>query len=458
MQYSKHDDYEVGINIVDVATYIAYHWRKILITAFICAAVFCVYRSIMIIIPDKNNGISEVQRIERDYELATRDYFRDISASEDTIRVGRARIDEINRYLDKSVLMKIDWLNEWSGTKRYQVKLADAVLNTAILSETYNPMQYVQSAYSVRFKVNLVESEMQELLGVSERQFIDEVVGLRLDVNAGTMTIWACGASEDYVKKAINYFSDRLEKSYTEVLSIVEHSLVPSETETIYLYNKELYDKRAALEKEIKAIESMIIETETGINNNLDEGKPKPDGKGRVGFAIIGFFAGAFIVCGRYVFKYFIGGRLHSADEISLRYNLPIYGEIIKSLAKTPGKGIDGIIDRIRLKKAIPEETVYDSIAILIKESAYKNLLLAGTIAQDALNQVAEQLKKRLDSDLQLFVRAEILYDPDAITEAKRVQAVVLVEKKELSETADIERMAELLSISGANVVGAVVL
>lgn len=457
MQYNKYD-YEAEIDIVDIATYIAYHWRKILIMAFICAVVFFVCRFIIIIIPDKDSGISEVQRIERDYELVLQEYHDNISAIESTKIVNKARLDDINRYIDKSVLMKIDWLNEWTGTKRYQVQLAEAVLNTAMTTETYNPMQYVQNAYLVRFKENLDESEMQALFGVSELQFINEVVGLTLNVSAGTMTIWARGASENYVTRVIDYFASRLEKSYAEVLKIVEHSLVPYEKETICRYNKELYDKRASYEKEIIDIGLTDVETERKINYLRDNGEPEPEGKGRVKFAVIGFFVGVFIACGRYAFKYIAGGKLHNADEISLRYGLPIYGEIMKSFAKIQGKGIDGIIDRIRLRKAIPDEIVYDSIAMLIKESSYNNILLTGTISNGVLNQFVELLKKKLNSEQKLYVRADILNDPSAITEAKRMQAVIIVEKKEMSKKADIERMAEMLSISGAEVIGAVVL
>lgn len=458
MQYRKYDNYEAEIDIVDIATFIAYYWRRILITAFICATVFFVCRFIIIIIPDKDSGISEVQRIERDYEIALREYYGSIAASEASITVNKAKLDDINRYVDRSVLLKIDWLNDWTASKRYQVQLADSVLNTAMLTEAYKPMQYVQSAYSVRFKENLDSAEMQALLGTSENRFINEVVGLSLDINAGTMTIWARGASEDYVKRAIDYFSARLEKSYTEVHEIVEHSLMPSNIETTCRYNKELYDKRANIEKDIKDIGSTIIETEKGINRLRDDGEPEPDGKGRVKFAIIGFFVGVFIACGRYAFKYIAGGRLHNASEISMRYSLPIFGEMTKSLAKTPGKGIDGFIDRIRFRKAISEEAVYDSIAVYIRESTYKNILLASTISKDVLNQTAEQLKKRIDPGLQLSIQADILNDLSSIAEAKRMQAVILVEKKETSKTSDIDRMAEMLSISGAEVIGAVVL
>ena len=458
MKYRKNDNYEAEIDIVDIITFIAYHWRRILIMAFIWAVIFFVGRFIIILIPDKDSGISEVQRIERDYELALREYYGSIAASEATITVNKAKLEDINRYVDGSVLLKIDWLNDWSGTKRYQVKLADAVLNTAMTTETYNPMQYIQSAYSVRFKANLDDAEMRSLLGTSDRRFINEVVGLNLDVNAGTMTIWARGASEDYVTRAIDYFSARLEKSYAEVINIVEHSLMPSDIETNCRYNKELYDKRANIEKDIKDTRVTLIEAEKGINKLHDDGEPEPDGKGRVKFAVIGFFVGVFIACGRYAFKYIAGGKLHSADEISQRYSLPIFGEMTKSLAKTPGKGIDGFIDRIRFRKAIPEEAVYDSIAVYIRESTYKNILLASTISKDVLNQIAEQLKKRLDSGMQLSIRADILNDLSAISEAKRMQAVVLVEKKETSKTTEIDRMAELFSISGAEVIGAVVL
>ncbi len=195
------------------------------------------------------------------------------------------------------------------------------------------------------------------------------------------------------------------------------------------------------------------------INYYHDEGEPEPDGKGRIKFAIIGFFVGAFIVCGRFAYKYIAEGKLHSGDEISLRYNLPIYGEMMKkSLAKTPGKGIDGIIDKIRLKRTIPEETVYDSISVLIRETAFDNILLVGTISKAVLNQTAEQIKKRLDSEYKLSVQGDILNYPSAIAETKRVQAVILVEKKELSKITDIERMSEILSISNAPVIGAVIL
>ena len=55
-------------------------------------------------------------------------------------------------------------------------------------------------------------------------------------------------------------------------------------------------------------------------------------------------------------------------------------------------------------------------------------------------------------------MQADILRNSDAIADAGKADAVVIVEKKHISRMKDIGRMAEILEISKAKVIGSIIL
>ena len=83
--------------------------------------------------------------------------------------------------------------------------------------------------------------------------------------------------------------------------------------------------------------------------------------------------------------------------------------------------------------------------------------MLASSLKENKFGQVKEALAIRLQNK-EIMAKGSFLTDSEAITEAAKADAVILVEEKNVSKNKDIERMAETLSISKANVIGAVVL
>ncbi len=174
---------------------------------------------------------------------------------------------------------------------------------------------------------------------------------------------------------------------------------------------------------------------------------------------MIGFLVGIFLMICIYVLNYMIRGTLTEGRVLSKQYNLPLYGEIIKSASIHKDKGLDKIISRWELgKNAVEEKTVYRNVSALIAEQqTVDSILLVSTLSENSIRPVKESLDSHLQ-DKKIEVKGSFLTESDAITEAANAAAVIIVEEKGLSRNKDIEQMAETMMICQAKVTGAIVI
>ena len=170
------------------------------------------------------------------------------------------------------------------------------------------------------------------------------------------------------------------------------------------------------------------------------------------------FFAILLVVV--YAVKYIMGGLLHASGELSERYNLPVYGEYASSRSRRSGKGLDKLLEKWEFKHALTDVNAVDSgVCVLLDERfAGKSVLLTGTVPEARLEALADRLRKKLGGVCEVAVRGDLPVNAEAIAAVKAVDAVILVEAKHVSKHVNIERAAEQLSISDADVAGCIVL
>ena len=175
--------------------------------------------------------------------------------------------------------------------------------------------------------------------------------------------------------------------------------------------------------------------------------------------ALTGAGLGLLAMLGLYLITFVRRSRLKKGDELTEQYGVPLFGEVERSGARKPGKGIDGLLEKLEFrKKPITEEQVYDNAAVLVRENRGEGtLLLAGTVGEDVLGRVKAEMAKRLGEEMVIGTLAGFPAGSGAAEEVCRAGAVLWVEEKNVSRNDGIRKAAEMLETAGAKVIGALV-
>ena len=104
------------------------------------------------------------------------------------------------------------------------------------------------------------------------------------------------------------------------------------------------------------------------------------------------------------------------------------------------------------------EEMVNHSPWLMLMLRDWCRLLLTGTVETEKIAPIAEALKTRVAEGQAIVCKGDLVSDGQAVMEAGKSDAVILVEEKHVSPIKDIDRSAELLNIGEANVIGFVVI
>ena len=180
----------------------------------------------------------------------------------------------------------------------------------------------------------------------------------------------------------------------------------------------------------------------------------------RVIFVIIGIILGAVVAVGIHIAIYVFGGKVRTGREITEQFEVPVFGEFKHSRARRPGKGIDKTIEKMEFRKDRTEEvTILDNICALIREQeSGSRILLTGTIPESRMQELVGKLKGMLGEDVPLQTESSFLNNSRAITEAGKATAVIVAEEKHVSESEDVLRMMEVLSLSKTPVIGTILI
>lgn len=455
MQINK--NFEQEIDLKDLFFDLVYHWRSILVAALIGAVLLGVFQYIKI---EATHRAGEQTAEEKQYEIDLQDYKDSVKNTRLNIKTYNQLMKEKNDYLDQSVYMQLDSQNEWVAYKRFFIKMDQAVLDALPESAQEDPADYVAAVYASTLKTGLDDEEMEELLGTGKIEYINELVGVWSDNGSNTVTVQVIGKDTETVEKQLAYFVDRLQTYCApKAQEIGAHTLTPVSEDTYSRTDADLSAKQDAINQQLVEWQEALKEQREALNELEAKDEPTPPGTHIKKFAAIGFILGAFLLAGIYAVKYVMGGKLHTARELSKRFGLPVFGEYAKSRARKPGKGLDKLFEKWEFKHVNTDaEALSSSIATLIGEKfAGKRVLLTGTISQAALDNLRNRLLAA-SNPVDLNVQAHFLDNPAAISAAGSADAVVLVEEKYASAMKDIEREAEMLMISSANVGGCIVI
>lgn len=461
-------NYEAELNLKDFLFHILYKWRIILLIGLIAAAVFGFkeYWSF-----EKYHRAGEPAPSEVQWEDNVAANQKALERAELDVAAYDELIDSLTNYRETSLLMKMDPKNIWTAEKKYYLDAEDTVMDSVSESILFDTTTKILTTLSEAFSEDIDSASLIKVFGTDDWKDISEIASISVDRIQNTISVVGCGSTEEeavqrkeFVDSYLTAASEKLAKTEKYRLDLLSDHVGTKAVLTAKDVNGEKEEKDLAfiqdtVNEDIKLYQS---QQQPYINNRNSLKsviliKPEPKTKEQ---AIFGFLLGAFITMGICAAFYLFNGRLKTSREMKNRYDISLLGEFIHSRAWWKGKGIDWLLEKLEFGKKTDIENELDHIASLIDaEKIGREILLTGSLEEKELKKIYDGLASKLqEKGIQLTLQPEYLRNNKAVTASGNGGAVLLVEEKYKSRVRDLNRMAEMLTIRNAKVIGAILL
>ena len=343
-------------------------------------------------------------------------------------------------------MMQLDPGNVWIAEKKYLV--TDAAEKAADVMAVYTGAMITEHDGAV----------LQEAFGTDNAGYVNEVVTITADSEENAFRVKTAASTEEAAKKGLAYAVRKIEEAEKNAQAVGQHTLLAADEGVSRQILADLTKLKNDLNDEINKYTDRVKTSERNLKG-AEENEPLRPGNPVVRGVLTGAGLGLLAMFGLYLITFTRRSRLKKGDELTEQYSVPLFGEVERSGARKPGKGIDGLLEKLEFrKKPITEEQVYDNAAVLVRENRGEgNLLLAGTVGEDVLGRVKAEMAKRLDEDMVIGTLADFPADSGAAEEVCRAGSVLWVEEKNVSRNDGIRKAAEMLETTGAKVIGALV-
>ena len=451
-------NYEPEIDLRDLFFHILYKWRSMIIGAMIGALLLGTFQFIRITLIHREGKLTLE---EKQYEIDLQEYYDSIENCKLNIETYQKMISEKKEYKDNSVYFSFDSQNEWVAWKRYYIQMDQAVLDALPESSTEDPADHVSALYISLLRNGLDEEEMFSLLGTGKIEYISELVDIWSDNASNTLTVQVIGNDREKVLQQLDYFVQRMEGYCFERAQIVgKHTLTCVNEDVRTRVDGELSEKQNEFNKTIKAYQDAVRDNQE-VLNELEEGEePVRPGAHIVKYAVIGFILAAFLLAVVYASHYIMESKVRSSSELTNRYGIPVYAELVHTRARNSGRGFDGLLEAFenKNKKTDNEMIIGNLEALMVEKHGGQAVLLTGSLSASKYEQLYQRLKKDIGNTVDIRMKADFLVDSRVFSDIKKVESVILVEEKHVSCLRDLDREGSILDILNVNVIGCILL
>lgn len=451
-------NYEIELNLKDFLFHILYKWWFLLLMGVIVAGYFgfMEYWSF-----ERYHRAGELAPAEVQYEANVEANQKALEQAEKALAEFEALARDNNGGREVSILMGMDPTNIWTAEKKYYLDAGGA-------SEI---AKKVLLTLSEAFSVEIDGDELSRVFGTDLRRDIDRVAFVYADTDLNTLSVFGCGGTKEEANKrkefADSYLQavrERLAKESDFSLEVISDGIGTKSMLVVKnidgtLEEKDLASIQNALRSNYQNYQNQVASYTQNRDNlrakTFEKPVPKILSRGIVGF-LIGIGIGA-VLC---ILAYFFNGRLKNGREMRNRYDVGLLGDFSHSRGIWKGKGLDWLLEKVEFGKKTDFENELDSIAFLMDEAKDgKTILLTGTLEEKRLRKVYDGLAIRMkEQGIELVFEPDFLRNSEAVAASRDLDSVLLVEEKYVSRVRDLNRMAEMLEIEEANVIGAVLL
>ncbi len=455
MQIKK--DFETGINLKDLFFHVLYRWRSILVFALILAAAFGARQYFSL---KTTHDAGKLTKEERQYQIDLQNYKENLQSNRNIVQDKTKRLQEQNDYRDGSIFIQLDAQSVWTASNKYLVRIDRSVLDSLPENLSTDPADDVLSAYSAPLSEVTDQETLKEAFGTEKAEYIDELITVNTNLAENTVTVSVVGPSKEAVQNGMSCIDAGMKAvAAGKAQGIYQHELMLASESVSMIPNEILASKQDELAKSMEENQKTLQTARQKVDDMEVKGEPKQPGNHIIKMSVIGFVLGAFILMLLYAARYLTSGWLMSGNDLTERYDIPVFGSFQRSSSIHNNKGLDQLIAKWELKnKETDAQKEYSRIAALLsKHSEIQSILLISTLSADKLEPFMKALAACLPEKT-MTVQADFLHNDHAVTEAADADAVIITEERKLSRKQDIEKMAETLIICKAKVIGAIVL
>lgn len=454
-------------------------------------------------ITGKNTEINKCNVAVKNDEVAITNAENTVDTIKGQIELQEKKIAGQEKYLNESVLMKIDPYNVSTTRTTYQVVLRGDSDDNAKLYR--DPADEIVSAYALNVNVKEVTESIAENYGF-DGKYIVELYSVSSNGDSNTITVISYGLNNEMaaiINDAVcsviesrrdnitsRYWYHTLTKQETEQLSVLDTGLADTQNDrranlltaraTLETYEKNLDSAYTTIENnkaDIEVQKAKIVDFENDIaelNEDIESLRAELPGlesklyttlpsknnsiKAGVKYGIIGFFVGMLALAGLYCVIYVLKDVMHTADEIKDCFAIPQLAVFSKKIPKK-ANFIDKWIMKLegRQKKISETETlkaVAASVESLVPSGS--NVVLLGSKAGKSLISFADSLNEFLPS-VHFLPVADNDATAESVRELSTADAVVLVEERNVSSMKAIAAEIEKTKLFGRKILGYIV-
>ena len=447
-------NYKATFKPRDVFFHVLYHWRSILLVALVFGLAFGVYQFFFLKLTHDAGKLTDE---ERAYQNNIRIY---------EARLGNARSQANNltnmlasqqTYQEESIYFSLNAQNVWIAESVYLVEGDQENASPG----SVDPADKVLPAYSAPLTGDLDEEELKAAFNTDRTEYVNELITTELNTSDNTIKVRVLAGTRENAESSMAFIHQQMEKIASGKASeIAPHRLILLNTTVSLGADKDLDEKKTLMNESIQ-LSTELLTNAQGTLRELDNEKamPKAPGSHIPKMIIIGFLVGGILMVMFYLFRHEMSGLLKNGEEMIERFGVSVLGRISHSEARHPERGIDKLLYRWENGSGnMKDSLVYDNIAGLIREKDnVGTIILTSTLSKEEICIVQEELALRLDG-YEIMTEADFLNNPEVLKKAGDTDGIVLVEGKGISRILSMERMAEVLSMSSVDVLGAIIL
>ena len=435
-------EYNPEVRIRDLLFHLLYRWRSILLAVLACGIVFGAWQYFSV---DAVHKAGNRTKDEQRYEQNLASYQATVADESEKLEQWRALLNERLERQDKSLLMQLDPENVWAAEKKY---LVIGVEGSAA---------DVLAVYTGAMIADHDGAALLEAFGTNNAGYVSEVVSFSTDSAENSFRVTVYASTKEAAEKGLAYVAGKIEEAGARAQEVAPHTLQAVSEGVSLQILEDLTQKKRTLHDEILMYKDKVKNAEENLAG-AKENEPLAPGDPVKKWTLAGAGLGLLAMIGIYLISFLLRGKLRRGEEITEQYGVPVFGEMNRSGACRPGKGIDGWLEKLQFRKEKKtDEQVYDNAAALVKDNrAEGTLLLAGTVGGGVMESVKKELEKRLGEE-KIDVCAGFPVESGAVESVSAAGNVLWVEEKHVSRNEGIKRAAEVFEAVGAKVIGVLV-
>lgn len=431
----------VEISLKEILVYVLRKWWKILAFALIMAGIFAGYAA-----------------LTRDYDGALLEYERKLSTKQQELSVSNAELVAAKTYQENSILMKLDPYNKQRAQLSFSVKIPNEAFNgnlSAIEAADLSNLKIKAAEDVVDYylllagNAPLMDVFAQAMPEPYGETYLREITSVESSAK-GIITISTIGsdaamaeafaqAMYDYLANNSSQVTDAVGKHSLSPLKMSVHSMVDAELATSQLAQQSLVTEKIKLVEQ-KQTELEKLEKERPRNTLLSINSV-------VTGVLVGLVVGVLVAAFTYLTKL----PIQIPEQIQTQLGIRYLGGIIRKKSLSQGDKLAGTLRMATEKEAL--EMLSASLREFAGDS--KKILVTGTIAKGCIKEFSDKLVSFYGvSDVSFTVGGNVNTDAAAIDALAASDAVILVERMQVSRLKQVNQEKQRIDMSGKQILG----